>query len=322
MHRRFPRSAIVSVTLLLFGISLVIGAHDFSISGIFTGEDSSLFLLAVSRFPRTAAVFVSGISLAVAGALMQIVASNRFIGPSTASTSQWAQLGLLAALLLLPDADPMVKMVVAFIASFFGTMLFLKLIARLAPKDPVMVPLIGIMLGNIVGAVTMFIAYRADVVQNLTSWMQGDFSMVIRGRYELLYISLPFLILATVKANDLTISSMGKDMATNLGVSYEATVTIGLLILSVSVASVIVTVGSIPFIGIVVPNLIRINKGDDLKRSLPDICLVGGGFLLACDIIGRLVIYPFEIPVGVTASIAGAVLFLAMVLRERKHGQT
>ncbi|AEC02342.1 ABC transporter permease [Parasphaerochaeta coccoides] len=321
MSRRFPRSLLVALTLLLCGISLIIGAHEFSISGLFTGTDSSLFLLAVSRFPRTASVFVSGVSLAVAGALMQIVASNKFIGPGTASTSQWAQLGLLAALLSMPDADPMVKMVIAFIFSFFGTMIFLKFIARLAPKDPVMVPLIGIMLGNVVGAVTMFIAYRADIVQNLTSWMQGDFSMVIRGRYELLYISLPFLILATVKANDLTIASMGKDMATNLGVSYAATVGIGLLILSVSVASVIVTVGSIPFIGIIVPNLVRIGKGDDLKRSLPDICMVGGTFLLVCDIIGRLVIYPFEIPVGVTASIAGAVLFLAMLIRERKHGK-
>lgn len=320
MPRFVPRTALLVLTFLLFLVSLMIGAHDFSLRGIFTGEDQSLFLLVVSRFPRTTAVFISGISMAVSGALMQIIASNRFVGPSTASTSQWAQLGLLAAFLLAPSLPPLGKMAFAFAAAFGGTLLFLKLMARLKPKDPVIVPLVGIMLGNIVSAVTMFIAYQSDLMQNLTSWMQGDFSMVIAGRYELLYISLPFLVLATIKANDLTIAAMGKDMATNLGVAYQATVAIGLLILSVSVASVIVTVGSIPFIGIIVPNMVRLKKGDDLRRSLFDICIIGGSFLLACDVLSRIIIYPFEIPVGVTASIAGAVLFLAMVLKERKHG--
>lgn len=307
------------LAIIILGlISLFIGVKDITIQSLFTEADQMKIML-VSRIPRLISILVAGMGMAVSGVIMQMLASNRYISPSTGSTTEWAKLGVLIAVLLFPGAAPGVKMLIAFGSAFLGTVLFLKLLQAIKLRDAALIPLVGILFGNVVGAVTTFIAYRHDLIQNITSWMQGSFTMVLRGRYELLYLGLPFLVLAMFYASRFTVVAMGKDISGNLGISYFTTVQVGLSIVAVMTSVVVVTVGAIPFIGIVIPNIVRLYYGDNLRKSIVDIALLGGLFLLACDIISRLIIFPFEIPISVTVGIIGCGLFLALLAGRRVY---
>jgi len=136
---------------------------------------------------------------------------------------------------------------------------------------------------------------------------------VVQGNYEIIYLILPIVALTYLYAQRFTVVGMGEGMATSLGLNYGATVTLGLLLVAVTVAATVITVGSIPFVGLVIPNLVALRYGDNLSRTLPIVALGGASLLLACDILGRLLIYPFEVPIGLTAGSVGGVLFLALI---------
>jgi iron complex transport system permease protein len=178
-----------------------------------------------------------------------------------------------------------------------------------------LVPLVGIMLGGIISSITTFFAYRFELLQSLSNWQSGDFSTVLSGRYELLWIAAALTLVAWLAADRFTVAGMGEDFTTNLGLNHRNVMTLGLVIISLISATVVVTVGAIPFLGLIVPNLVSMMMGDNLRRSVPWIAVFGAGFVLACDIVGRLVRYPYEIPVGVVVGIVGAVLFLYLLLR-------
>lgn len=313
------RALLLAAILILGAVSLFIGVQDMTLGGLLGQDAGQTQLLLISRLPRMLSVLVAGMSMAVAGVIMQLIVSNRFISPTTGSTIEWTKLGVLTAILVFPQASPLTKMLIAFVFSFAGTYLFVRLLRRIKLRDAALVPLVGLLFGNVVGALTTYIGYQNDLLQNISSWLQGSFAMVMRGRYELLYVGIPFLVLAMVYANRFTVVAMGKDVSQNLGVRYNATVQVGLLIISVITSVVVVTVGSIPFVGIVIPNLVRIYRGDHLEKSILDIALMGGGFLLACDVLSRLVIFPFEIPIGVTVGVIGCGLFVALIAGRRAY---
>ena len=310
------------LVLLIFAagiLSLFVGVKEISPADILRLQEEPVQIMLISRIPRLLSILTAGMSLSVAGVIMQLICANRFISPTTGSTIEWARLGVLCAVLLFPDASPIVKMLISFAFAFGGTYLFVRMLQFIKLKDAALVPLVGLLLGSVVGSFTTYIAYQRDLVQNITSWMQGSFTMVLRGRYELLYLGIPFLLLAIVYANRFTVVSMGKDISGNLGVRYFATVQIGLLIIAVITSVVVVTVGSIPFIGIVIPNIVRIYRGDNLEKSIVEIALTGGLFLLLCDIVSRLVIFPFEIPIGVTVGVIGCAVFLLLLAGRRAY---
>ena len=143
--------------------------------------------------------------------------------------------------------------------------------------------------------------------------------MILKGRYELLYIGIPFLVMGYFYADKFTIAGMGKDFSQNLGLNHNRIINLGLAVVSMITAVVTVTVGGLPFLDLVVPNIISMIKGDNLKNSLLDTALMGANFVLLCDIIGRLIIYPYEIPIGMMISIIGSTIFLWMILRRKKN---
>lgn len=96
--------------------------------------------------------------------------------------------------------------------------------------------------------------------------MLGDFSTIIKGQYELIYISIPLVILAYLFANKFTVAGMGEDFSVNLGMNYKAVVNVGLVIVALISSVVILTVGTIPFLGLVVPNIVTLYIGDNLKK--------------------------------------------------------
>ncbi|ACL41740.1 transport system permease protein [Pseudarthrobacter chlorophenolicus A6] len=309
-------AAAVAVLVLAAG-SMFVGVSDVPLPALLAGDADTVDIFWISRVPRTLAVLLAGMAVAVAGMIMQLMARNRFVEPSTVGTVESATLGILVVTVLAPGAPMLAKMLVASVFAMLGTALFLAILRRLPARNTLLIPLVGIMLGGIIAAVTTFFAYRYDLLQTLSNWMIGDFSGVLRGRYELLWIVAALMLVGLLAADRFTVAGMGQDFTTNLGLNYARTMRLGLLIVSLISAVVVTTVGAVPFLGLVVPNIVSLIFGDNLRRAVPWTALFGAAFVLVCDIIGRTIRYPYEVPVGMVMSVLGAVLFLALILRKR-----
>lgn len=307
----------VPVILLLAVVSVLTGVGSLA-SGTDGGARGWL-LIVESRVPRTLALMLAGTGLAVAGTIMQMLARNRFVEPSTAGTAESAALGMLMTMIFAPTLPVAGKMAVAALTALAGTALFLKILRQIPLRSVLMVPLVGIMLGGVISAVTTFVAYRYDMMQSMGTWMSGDFSGVLRGRYELLWIAFALTLIAYVTAARFTVIGMGEEIARNVGLDYNKVVTLGLCIVSMVTATVVATVGMVPFLGLIVPNVISLVVGDNLRRTLPLIAATGAGLVLACDIVGRMIIAPYEIPVGTVMGVIGSIVFLYLLLSRRAH---
>lgn len=306
----------VLILIVLSLISLFVGVINISVNDLFNLTDAQKQTILISRIPRLITILIAGASLSISGLIMQKISQNPFVSPTTAGTMESARLGILIAILLFAGASPILKMGLAFAFALLGTFVFMKILNRIRYKDVVFVPLIGLMFGGIIGSISTFIAYKHDLIQNLASWLLGDFSMVMSGRYELIYISIPLMIIAYLYAHQFSIAGLGEDFSKNLGLKYQQVINIGLAIVAMITASVILTVGMIPFLGLIVPNIISIYKGDNIRSTLPYTALLGAIIVLVCDILGRIVIYPYEIPISVTIGILGSLLFIWLLFKK------
>ena len=310
------------ILIVLSLISIFIGASNVTISSILSGDTHQLYILFVSRIPRLLSVLVAGVGMSICGLIMQQLTRNKFVSPTTAGTIDFAKLGMLIAMLFFAGATPISKMLFAFICSLAGTFLFMGILKQIKFQNSLFIPLIGMMLGNIVNSNTTFIAYQFDLVQNISSWAQGNFTNVMKGNFELIYISIPLIVVAFLYANRFTIAGMGEDFSTNLGLNHKWIVNIGLTIVALVTSVIVITIGSIPFIGLIVPNIVSIYLGDNLKHSLGHTALIGAIFLLICDIIGRLIIYPYEVTIGLTVGVIGSVIFLFLIMRRKSNASS
>ena len=204
-------------------ISLFVGDTNISVSEVLRLEltERQLQVFFVSRVPRLITILIAGASLSIAGLIMQKLSQNSFVSPTTAGTMESAKLGILISMLLFASSGLLVKMSLAFIFSLLGTFIFMKILNHIRYKDVVFVPLVGLMFGGIISSIATFIAYKHDLIQNISSWLMGDFSMVLAGRYELMYLSIPLMIIAYLYANQFSIAGMGEDFAKNLGLKYK-----------------------------------------------------------------------------------------------------
>lgn len=307
------------VLIILSIISLFVGVTNISVNDILSFNIDKIQILLISRLPRLIAIIVAGVGLSISGLIMQQISKNKFVSPTTAATADFAKLGILFCIMIIPGATIMQKMIISFIFAGLGTILFMKMIKAIKIKNIIFVPLIGMMLGKIIGSITTFFAYKYDLVQNISSWMEGDMSLIMKGSYELLYLSVPMVIIAFLYANKFTIVGMGEDFAINLGVNYNFVVNVGLAIVSLICAVTIITVGNIPFLGLIIPNIVSLYSGDNLKKTLYHTALLGPIFLLACDILGRFIIFPFEMSISLTVGVIGSIIFLYMIIRGSKN---
>lgn len=267
------------------------------------------------------AVLCTGVGMSVAGLIMQQLCSNKFVSPTTGATISSAQFGILLALLFMPASTLWSRAVFAFATAILGTWIFVWFIQRIQFKDAVMVPLVGIMFGNVIGGITSYLAYQYEMTQALSSWLVGHFSMVLKGRYEIVWLTVPLVIIAFIFANHFNIVGLGKEFSKNLGVPYNFVLFMGLTIAAMITASVVVVVGSISYIGLIVPNVVAMYKGDKIRGTLVDTALFGAIFVLVCDMIGRVVIAPYELPIELIVGILGSLIFIALLLYRLKNGR-
>lgn len=309
------------ITLLVFSVlSLFIGVSSVSPLDIFDLSEAQKQVLLVSRVPRLLSIIIAGMSMSIVGLIMQQLSRNKFVSPTTAGTLDSAKLGVLVSMMVFTAASPLQKMLISFVFALAGTMIFMKILDKVKFKDAVFIPLIGLMFGSIISSIATFLAYQNDLIQNMSSWMQGDFSMIMSGNYELMFISVPLLIIAYFYANKFTIAGMGEDFSKSLGLKYRQVVNIGLIISALVTASVVLSVGVIPFLGLIIPNIVTIYQGDHLKNTLIHTALLGAVFVLFCDVVGRVIIYPYEIPISLTVGVIGSGIFIYLLLRRKKYG--
>lgn len=313
------KKVLIPLFIILCILSLFIGVNDISIMDIlnFNGQKINIFM--ISRLPRLIGLITAGVGMSIGGVIMQQISNNKFVSPTTASTLDSAQFGAIVAMMIFPAATLNQKMIVAFIFSLVGTFLFMGILKNIKMKNAVFIPLVGIMTGNIIGSLTEFIAYKHNLVQNVGSFFQGKFALVIKGNYEMLYLTIPLLVIAFIYADKFTIIGMGEDISKNLGLNYKKVSFIGIIIVALISAIVIITVGNIPFIGLIVPNLVSLFKGDNVGKNIGITALFGGSFVILCDIIGRLVIYPYEVSISLTVGVIGSIIFLYLILRRSRN---
>lgn len=296
---------------VLIVISLLLGAAD---------VDSSVF--AVSRLPRTLAAILAGASLAIGGLIMQLLSRNRFVEASTVGPTESAMAGLLIMALLVPAAPMWAKLSFASLTAVVGTAGFLLIISRIKVRSSFTVPLVGIIYGGIIGAATTFVAYSLDLLQSLGVWELGSFAGVLKGRYELLWLVAALALVAYMLADRLTLLGLGHDIAKGVGIKVKAVEYAGIAVVAAIAAVTVTIVGAIPFIGLIVPNLVRMKVGDNARKALPWGAVLGATVTLACDILSRVIRYPYEIPVGTVLGVLGAAVFLAMLIKGAKIGGT
>ncbi|MGG3891446.1 ABC transporter permease [Metabacillus fastidiosus] len=314
------RYLFIALIILSF-VSLFIGVRDINPLDIFNLSEESTQVLLISRIPRLISIIIAGASMSILGLIMQQLTRNKFVSPTTAGTLDSARFGVLVSFLIFADASPFQRMIVAFVFALLGTFLFMKILEKVKYKDTIFIPLVGLMFGNIIGSMTTFFAYKHDLIQSLGAFLQGDFSMIMKGRYELLYLSIPLIIIAYIYANRFTIAGMGEEFSTNLGLKYKQVVSIGLVIVAIVSSVVLLTVGTLPFLGLIIPNIVTLYLGDHLKKALSHTALLGAVFVLICDILGRIIIYPYEISIGLTVGVIGSGIFLVLLLRRKAYEQ-
>lgn len=309
----------VALVATLAAVSLFVGVADITVGDVLTGR-ADYEIIALSRLPRTLALILAGAALSVAGLIMQLLTRNVFVEPSTAGILDFAALGLLVTALLWPGAPIMAKMVLGTAFALLGTALFLRILAVVPLRDVLVVPLVGLMLGGVVGSFSTFVAYRTDLLQSLNAWTTGDFSAVIAGRFELLWIAGVLVVVAALVADRFTVAGLGEAFTTNLGLDYRRTMALGMTVVAVVSATAVLTVGALPFLGLVVPNVVRAVVGDHARRAVPWVALTGAALVLACDLVARTVIAPYEMPIATVLGVVGAVTFLILLARGRRRG--
>lgn len=306
--------------LLIFILILSMASIFIGVANInpFNMGKEELQILLISRIPRLISILVAGCGMSICGVIMQQISNNKFVSPTTAATIDSAKLGVLFSIILFSSATMMEKMTLAFIFSLGGTLIFMTILRKVKAKNTIFIPLVGIMLGNVIGSITDFFAFKFNLVQNMGSFLQGNFSTIIKGNYEILFLSVPMVILAFTYVHKFTLVGMGEEMSINLGLNYKNITNIGIAIVALISALVIITVGSIPFIGLIIPNIVSLIQGDNVAKNMPIVAMLGAIFLLVCDCISRIIIFPYEIPIDLTVGVIGGIIFLYLIFRRNK----
>jgi iron complex transport system permease protein len=302
----------VACVFVLGIISLFTGVYDIK------GQEDGIQMFFITRVPRTAALMLTGAAMSMAGLVTQLITQNRMVEPTTTGTIEWAGLGLILVYLVIPAPTLVQRMGGAIVFSFLGTMIFFFFLRKVKLRSSLIVPIIGMMLGAVISSISTFIGLLFQMTQSIESWFVGSFAPVQIGRYEYLWLIVIINILIFVYADRLTLAGLGEDVATSLGVNYNKIVILGTGLISVAVGIVAAVIGNLPFLGLIVPNIVSMYRGDDLKSNLPWVCVLGMGAITLCDIISRTIIMPFEVPVSLILGTVGAIIFIVILMKQRK----
>lgn len=313
-NKIWTKSFVIAILIVvaLGIISLFTGVYDIR------GQEDGMRMFFITRVPRTIALMLTGAAMSMSGLVMQMITQNRLVESTTTGTIEWAGLGLTFVYLLFPAPTLVQRMTGAIIFSFLGTMIFFLFLRRVRLRSSLIVPIIGMMLGAVISAVSTFVGLVFKMTQNIETWFVGSFAPVQIGRYEYLWLIVVVTFFIFIYADRFTLAGLGEDMTTSLGLNYNNIVLLGTGLIAFAIGIVAAVIGNLPFLGLIVPNIVSMFRGDNLRTNLPWVCVIGMGVLTACDIISRTIIKPFEVPVSMILGTVGSIVFIVVLLRQRR----
>ncbi|WP_275373301.1 FecCD family ABC transporter permease [Clostridium tertium] len=308
---------IVSVTVLSVRMGTKSIPKEVVFDAIFNFDESNIdhIIIRNNRLPRSIAVLVVGGFLAVAGSIMQGITRNYLASPSLMGVNDGSAFLITIAMVFYPGLSNGSLILVSIIGSVIGAVLVLGIGSSIKNGlSPVRLAIIGTIVGSFLSSLGSAIAMYFQVSQSISSWYNTKVHTV---NSDLLKIIIPIgvigIIVAIIIAKDITISSLGEDIAISLGqrTNIVKYLSVGAVVLLT--ATSVALVGKIAFVGLVIPNITRMIVGHDYKYIIP-YSLIGGAFFLGlCDLLSRYIAFPFETPIGTVTAIIGVPFFLYMI---------
>lgn len=290
--------------------------------GTFTESQESIIFFV--RFPRVIVAVLVGAALAASGTVMQGMFRNPMADPGIIGVSSGASFGAVAAIALGLTARSIYFTPLFATAGAFAAAWAIFMLASRGGKIPVLTLILsGIAVSTFIGAVTSLILTRINEyqVREYLFWSVG--SLNARRWEHVSLVALPIAVCIAVLivfARDLNVLLLGEEEAQSVGLNPSKARKRLLFFVSVTTAMAVCVSGSISFVGLIVPHIMRLLVGPDNRLLLPASALAGAIFLVGCDLAARVVIMPAEIGVGIITSLAGAPYFLYLLNRARKEG--
>lgn len=316
-----PLVSLAVVSLMAMVLSVSVGSVGLSlgeIAAVVSGEGSSLHrtLILELRLPRTLSGFATGGLLAVAGALMQVLLRNPLADPYVLGLSGGAAVGALLA--MLAGLGGAVVSGSAFAGALLATLLVFGLAHGTGSWTPSRLLLTGVVIAAGWGAIiTLMLAISpADRLPGMLYWLMGDVSYARSPWPALGLLALVCLSLVPL-GRSLNVLARGPLQAAALGVSVRPLEWLIYILASLLTAVAVTTAGSVGFVGLVVPHMLRLVLGNDQRLILPACALAGGTLLVLADTLARIVIAPEQLPVGVITALLGVPAFLYLLYRSR-----
>lgn len=304
----------VSVLLALTTGEVEVGLKELERLVLGRGDESLSAIILELRLPRAVAAFVSGGLLATAGALMQVLLRNPLADPYILGISGGAAVAALGAITLGAAAFWIDAM------AFAGALTAMLVVFGLAHGDGSWTQTRLLLTGVIVAAgcgaaVSMMLALASDTrVMPMLFWMMGDASAAARPWPAVVVLVLALLAVMPF-ARDLNVLARGELTARALGVRVQRLRIVLYVLASLLTATAVTLVGSVGFVGLIVPHLVRLVLGNDQRVLIPAAALVGGTLLTLADTAARTLLAPQQLPVGVLTAMIGVPVFLFLLSR-------
>ncbi len=311
--------ALISGVAMVVSVSIGSSAMELGQTlAVLTGGGTELqqTLILDLRLPRTLSAFATGGLLAVAGALMQVLLRNPLADPYVLGLSGGAAVGALLA--MLAGVAGFVVSGSAFAGAMLATLLVFGLAHGTGSWTPSRLLLTGVVMASGWGAlITLILAMTpASRLPGMLYWLMGDLSHAGTPAPALIILVLVCLLVFPL-GRSLNVLARGPLQAAALGVSVRPLEWLIYLLASILTATAVTMAGSVGFVGLVVPHMLRLVLGNDQRLILPACALAGGGLLVLADALARVVIAPEQLPVGVITALVGVPTFLYLLYRSR-----
>lgn len=273
------------------------------------------------RIPRALAAALIGASLAVSGAVMQGMTRNPLASPSIMGVTAGAAFLMTLGYAFMPAASSLVIMLLAFVGAGLGAGLVF-MIGALSKRGltPVKLALAGSAVTALLSSVSSGLALRFNVAKDISFWYAGGVAGVQWVHIQLLLpVVVIGLVLSIAVSKSVTVMSLGEDIATGLGQRTNIVRLLGTLVVLLLTGAAVSVGGSIGFVGLVIPHIVRFIVGPDYRLIIPCSAVAGGLLLVLADIAARMVNPPFETPVGAVTAIIGVPFFLYLARREGRE---
>lgn len=287
-------------------------------------EEATVAIVFNIRLPRVLLAALVGAALAMAGAAFQGLLQNPLADPYTLGVSSGAALGAVSVIFLgisIPVLGSFTLPIISIISGFL-TLLFILTFVRFIERSlsTETIILAGIIVSSFLGSlISLLIALTGEKLRQILSWLMG--SVAMRG-WDYIWIFIPFFVvgmfLLFMNRRELNALAFGEETARTLGVDPNKRRLMILSGASLLTGAAVAVSGSIGFVGLVIPHLVRLVIGPDHRHLLPLSLFVGGGFLVFTDLVARTIIAPTELPIGVITAIVGAPVFGVLLYRQRK----